>query len=785
MENLSVVIIALNGEKTLPRLLRSLEGVEDRVVLDTGSTDKTVEIAKSFGCNVIEVGDKFRLKPPKGAVAKWKKEYGYAPAFKHGKGYFHFAKARNYAATFAKNDWIFQPDVDEEVEWDLERVREAIQDADHLVYRFCYAYREDGTCGLEFTHSKFYRKSMLEWKGWVHETHIPKKGKTPRQPKFVDFIYHKHFQHKSDERSSRISGLELSVLADPTYERNIYYLAREYFYRGQYDKAIQWFEKAVELAKWSPEKAQAHIFWGLSHKFKGEHGLAIKHLHEAMQVSDARRDAFWELGMLYKEMGQPERAVIYLEAALAVPFKTQGYINSMELYRHKIPNNLAGIYSRMENKERAKKFWIEALANNPPREVYPNLEWFYGEVPLVSIVVPTVRPKGYKRLVASIKKNTVYSNYEIIKKGGKGMVVEKFNQGVKESHGDYIVYLADDTEVEMGWLTQAFVCFKENFRDRGLVILNDRHWEGTMANHFLCSKNIREELDGEIWSPAYHHCGVDVELYCRLKAKNLIEFCENARITHHHYFAPSRGATRDKEDKYTDIIHKYMKSDRRILSERLLMLGLTEDAKKHDKWFLDMYGEPVTDNPLAGDADGPERAVVGKATPVPPYEKLRYEWASKNATGKTVLDIGCSSGFGSRFFEGFDYTGVDYDSAIIEYAKLQYGRKGVSFVHADINEFDLKFYDNIVIFECVEHLANGKELIQKLKKHCNRLFATVPYKEPVGAWGKYHLIHNLSEVDFPDFEYKWMRPDGKIYNEPGKVGFNLMYMMWKKGGDIK
>lgn len=59
----SVAIITKNEENTLPRLLKSLEGVKDIVVVDTGSTDKTVSIAKEHGCKVKEVGEKFIEKP--------------------------------------------------------------------------------------------------------------------------------------------------------------------------------------------------------------------------------------------------------------------------------------------------------------------------------------------------------------------------------------------------------------------------------------------------------------------------------------------------------------------------------------------------------------------------------------------------------------------------------------------------------------------------------------------------------------------------------------------------
>ena len=49
----SVVILTLNEERALPACLESLRGVDDIVLLDSGSTDRTVEIAKTAGLRVF------------------------------------------------------------------------------------------------------------------------------------------------------------------------------------------------------------------------------------------------------------------------------------------------------------------------------------------------------------------------------------------------------------------------------------------------------------------------------------------------------------------------------------------------------------------------------------------------------------------------------------------------------------------------------------------------------------------------------------------------------------
>jgi glycosyltransferase involved in cell wall biosynthesis len=92
--NLSVVIITFNEEANLARTLESVqpliaEGKGEIIIVDSGSTDRTVEIAKSFGAKVF--------------AEEWK---GYAAQ-------------KNLAIDQAAGDWILSLDADEAVDSDL------------------------------------------------------------------------------------------------------------------------------------------------------------------------------------------------------------------------------------------------------------------------------------------------------------------------------------------------------------------------------------------------------------------------------------------------------------------------------------------------------------------------------------------------------------------------------------------------------------------------------------------------------------------------------------------
>jgi glycosyltransferase involved in cell wall biosynthesis len=180
-----------------------------------------------------------------------------------------------------------------------------------------------------------------------------------------------------------------------------------------------------------------------------------------------------------------------------------------------------------------------------------------------------------------------------------------------------------------------------------------------------------------------------------------------------------------------------------------------------------------------------ERAVFFKGDPVAPREITRYSWAAQNILGTKVFELGCSSGYGLQFLpENIEYTGLDYDKRIIPVAIEQQWRPNAKFVHGDINNYELEQYDTIIAFEVIEHLENGLEIVEKLKKHCKRLMITVPMLETPNLWGPHHKLHNLDESYFPGFKFKFIAPDGTLRDEPHNRGdrenINLMLCVWDK-----
>ena len=200
---------------------------------------------------------------------------------------------------------------------------------------------------------------------------------------------------------------------------------------------------------------------------------------------------------------------------------------------------------------------------------------------------------------------------------------------------------------------------------------------------------------------------------------------------------------------------------------------LRNSLKLAKKYNRDWYRWKVSNNY--------ERAVYLKGDIPDVRETTRYKWANENLLGKSILEIGCSDGYGRQFLpEDIEYTGLDYCSNIIEVAKDQEWIGKNKFINGDINTFELGYYSDIIAFEVIEHISNGIEIVEKLKNHCDRLMITVPFREIPGTWGTHHRLHNLDESHFPGFTFKYIDEGGNLLNAPNNSILNLMVCIWTK-----
>ncbi len=148
MNRLTATLITFNEEQNLPRVLASLADLADEiVVVDSGSTDRTREIARQHGARVLS------------------------------RPFTDFAEQKNFAAAQSSNGWILSLDADEELSPEL---RESLwtwkqQAPTGVAYEFA---RRASYLGGWIRHSgwypdrkaRLYRSDRAHFVGRVHES---------------------------------------------------------------------------------------------------------------------------------------------------------------------------------------------------------------------------------------------------------------------------------------------------------------------------------------------------------------------------------------------------------------------------------------------------------------------------------------------------------------------------------------------------------------------------------------------------------------------------------------
>ena len=253
---ISLCMIVKNEEKLLPQCLDSVRDyVDEMVVVDTGSTDKTVEIARSYGAKIF--------------FHPWEGD---------------FSKHRNQSISYATRDWIFILDADEFLLPECGKtVRESIEDeAIDSVYAVVKNAFDKGRGEAVSNSIRIFRNNgAIHYEGRVHNRVVGEKA----SKLYPITIFHEGYNlppeqsHKKFLRTTKL--LKQEIQEDPQHPRAYHYLAASYLSENMYDEAIDVAMKAIKLA----EANDYHDFIYLwSHFIAGISYLKTNKVDEAEEV---------------------------------------------------------------------------------------------------------------------------------------------------------------------------------------------------------------------------------------------------------------------------------------------------------------------------------------------------------------------------------------------------------------------------------------------------------------------------------------------------------------------
>lgn len=295
MVTISVCMIVKNEEEVLERCLNSLQGIADEIVIvDTGSTDRTKEIAANYTSRIYDF------------------------AWIHD-----FSAARNFAFSKATKDYIYSADADEVLE---EKDRQKFLQLKQVllpeieIVEMIYVNPED--CNMVYNYTKeprpklFKRLREFRWIDPIHETIAlnPLVYSSDIEIQHRPQCLHSGRDFQALERELKKSG-RLSNRLYSMYAKELYISGTQ----KDFETAVPWFEARLEQQDISSDarmEAVCVLAKGLALLKQQEKLLALL-LTELAVTSQPAAELMYLLGEYYEAAGKVEEALIwYRKAAL-------------------------------------------------------------------------------------------------------------------------------------------------------------------------------------------------------------------------------------------------------------------------------------------------------------------------------------------------------------------------------------------------------------------------------------------------------------------------------------
>ncbi len=301
---LSLCMIVRDEEEMLPRCLEAVApAVDEIVIVDTGSVDRTIEIARSFGAKVIE--------------REWTGS---------------FSEARNASFEAATGDWILYLDADEVlVPEDAERLRALTghvwREAMYLVETSFSGEEGDGTAAVNTAMRIFRNRPQYRFEGRLHEQiaqtlplYAP--GRLEQTSVRVEHYGYLGAVRNAKDKSRRNIELlreqEREGISSPFQSFN---LGTEYAALGDHSTALGEFERAWEMAQrqgQSDRDFMPTLFLRMVTALQecGRLEEALERTGEGQSLFPGFTDLVYAEGLVLRALGRHEEATTCWERCL-------------------------------------------------------------------------------------------------------------------------------------------------------------------------------------------------------------------------------------------------------------------------------------------------------------------------------------------------------------------------------------------------------------------------------------------------------------------------------------
>lgn len=340
MCTISLAMIIKDEEAVLERCLSCAAPLVDEIIIvDTGSCDRSVEIAKRFTDQVYSFA--------------WIDD---------------FSAARNYAFSLAHMDYILWLDGDDIITAEdrqkfLSLKQELDPQTDIVMMKYHVGFDDDGKPNFTYYRERLIRNSeQFRWEGAIHEAITPS-----GVIRYADIaITHKKIKAQDSDRNLRIfekllhDGKSLSP-------REQYYYARELYYHKQYEQAIFWFQSCIgDPDTWVENRIDACRLRSDCFRALGDDHQALCSLTESFVYDVPRAETCCAIAMILLLQNNMNQAMYWYERAReCVPDETNGAFVQRDCYDF-IPNlQLSVCYDRKQDYAKALACHQKAAACHP------------------------------------------------------------------------------------------------------------------------------------------------------------------------------------------------------------------------------------------------------------------------------------------------------------------------------------------------------------------------------------------------------------------------------------
>jgi glycosyltransferase involved in cell wall biosynthesis/tetratricopeptide (TPR) repeat protein len=347
-QKVSLCMIVKNEEANLLACLQSVAGLVDEIiVIDTGSTDRTKEIAAACGARVF--------------TFPWVDS---------------FAAARNESLRNASGDWIFWLDADDRLDADNRRkLRELFaelkdENAAFVMKCLCLPDPQTGTA-TRVDHVRLFRNDpAVRWEYRVHEQVLPSLRRCGAAVRWVDVvIQHTGYQdpalrRRKLERDRRLLEMESAEKPDDPFIL---------FNRGCIAQELGRLDEAIPLLRRSLERSHAkdsivrklYALLAQCHRQLGQGDLALAACRKGLEFYPKDVELLFQEGLVLRERG--ERAAAKACWSLLLRPQSAEHFASIDtgLCGYKARHNLALVCLEDGNLTEAEAHWRAALAEQP------------------------------------------------------------------------------------------------------------------------------------------------------------------------------------------------------------------------------------------------------------------------------------------------------------------------------------------------------------------------------------------------------------------------------------